>query len=476
MFSKTLSSRKWLVAVVAFATAFPVVASAGGEGAIPVTEEPILPHIVLLLLDDGRADTLKYMPNVRRLLVRPGLRFTNGYVVNPVCCPSRASILTGAYSHTTGVYTNKANSPFGGFAAFDDDSTIATWLQAAGYRTGLFGKYMNGYRRTTYVPPGWDRWFATYGAGGNSAYYNYTAVSDGIERHYGSKPSDYGQTVLQREAASFIRSTDPSQPVFVYWATPAPHAPATPSLRDRKSFTSLAPWRPAGYDETDVSDKPIHVQVHPRIDRALAREIDGFRLAQIRSLQATDRAIERIVEALRETDRLSNTMIVFTSDNGYLWGEHRLHSKSEIYEEAVSVPFVVRYDPMIDRARAEDSVALNIDLAPTFAELAGIEAPDAEGRSLLPILRSSAAPRHRAFLIEHLGNGHGQFAPTFCAIHTEGYVLVRYASGEEELYDLARDPHQLENRDGWSQYRDRRRTLRAQLRTLCDPLPPGFSF
>jgi hypothetical protein len=153
MFRKTIGSRTWLIAVVMFATTFPVVTFAEGEGPIPqgsMTTTP--PNIVLILTDDQRADTLRFMPNVQRLLVRNGISFTNGYVVNPVCCPSRASILTGDYSHTTMVYTNHPGRPFGGFPAFDDDSTIGTWLHNDGYHTGLFGKYLNGYGNQ-YVPP-----------------------------------------------------------------------------------------------------------------------------------------------------------------------------------------------------------------------------------------------------------------------------------------------------------------------------------
>jgi len=475
MFRKTLGSRTWLVAVVMFATTFPIVASAEGEGPIPqgsMTTTP--PNIVLILTDDQRADTLRFMPNVQRLLVRNGIAFTNGYVVNPVCCPSRASTLTGDYSHTTMVYTNHPGRPFGGFPAFDDDSTIGTLLQDGGYHTGLFGKYLNGYGNE-YVPPGWDRWFATYGGG---AYFDYTAVSDGVEEHYGSDAADYGTTVLQREAVSFVRGTDPAQPLFMMWATHGPHRPATPQPRDRKAFSSLPRWRPRGYDEGNVSDKPAFMRSHSPIDRATARDIDRFRIQQIQSLQAVDRAIASIVGALDDADRLENTLIVFTSDNGMLWGEHRLDGKGMVYEESVSVPFVVRYDAVIDRARKEDHLVLNIDLAPTFAEAAGVDAPAMEGRSLLGLLRSASASRtwRHAFLIEHLGREGGRNAPTFCAAHTQRYVLARYSTGEEELYDLARDPHQMRNVARATRYEEQRRALRAALRRLCDPMPPGFSF
>jgi arylsulfatase A-like enzyme len=471
MFSKFLSSRAWLVALVTFATAFPIVPLAEGEVPIPQGSRMSLPNIVLILTDDQRADTLPYMPNVQRLLVDQGIRFSNGYVVNPLCCPSRASILTGAYSHTTGVYTNDPDM-HGGFPAFRDGSTIATWLQAAGYRTSLFGKYLNGYGVTTYVPPGWDRWFATFR---NGAYFDYAAVADGDPMQFGQDPADYGTTVLRDRAVSFIRGTEESQPLFMYFAPHAPHEPAIPERRDRDAFISESPRQSISFDERDTSDKPANVRRLARIDAQTRREIDEFRLDQIRSLQSVDRSVAAVVDALEDTGRLENTMIVFTSDNGMFWGEHRLRGKSQVYEEAIGVPFVVRYDAMIETPRVDRSLVVNIDLAPTFAELAGVGAPGAEGRSLLPRLRSSSSPWRDAFLVEHMAKG-SFGAPTFCAIHTDRFVLVRYSTGEEELYDLVRDAHQMENVAGSARYEEQRGSLRGRLRMLCDPLPPGFSF
>ena len=450
----------------------PIGSASPDRAAAPPPASSGPPSVVLIVTDDHRADTLRFMPNVRRLLVGQGIRFDAGYVVNPVCCPSRATALTGQYSHSTGVYTNRASRSHGGFPAFRDDSTVATWLQAAGYRTALIGKYLNGYGRGTsaYVPPGWDRWFVTFGDGG---YFDYSASVDGRVVRFGSDASDYGTTVLRREAVSFIRASDASQPLFLLWAPHAPHAPAIPARRDRSAYPSLEPWRPTSYDEEDVTDKPAHVATRPTLDADERASLDAFRLGQIRSLHSVDRSVAAIMEALDATGRLGNTMIVFTSDNGMLWGEHRLQGKSEVYEEAISVPFVVRFDPLIDEPRTDDHLVLNLDLAPTFADLAGVAAPGAEGRSLLPLLASSDGRWRTSFLIEHLGLDGGRRAPTFCAIHTRRSVFVRYATGEEELYDLARDPHQMTNRAGWTRYASLRRKLLAELRTLCDPQPPG---
>jgi N-acetylglucosamine-6-sulfatase len=435
--------------------------------------QPARPNIVLVVTDDQRVGTLRYMPNVRQVLGRRGISFTHAYVVNPTCCPSRASILTGNYSHTTNVYLNDPRQAYGGLPAFDDSATIATMLQDAGYRTGLFGKYLNGYR-SEYVPPGWDRWFATFGNGG---YYDYVASSDGDLIRFGHAPADYGTDVLRDAVVSFIRRTRASTPLFAYVAPHAPHKPAIPAPGDEGLFASLAPFRPRSYDEADVSDKPAHMQGMHRIDEAAAAKIDRFRRAQLRALQAVDRAVADIVHELRSSGRLSNTLIVLTSDNGMLWGEHRLDGKGVIYEEAVRVPFLVRYDALIDRARTDDSLVLNIDLTPTFAEAAGIPLPQADGRSLLPLLGSPGAEWRDAFLIEHLrAGGHERLAPTFCAVHTGQYVLARYMTGEQELYDLDRDPLEMVNRSGRVRYAGIQETLLGELRSLCDPVPPGYAF
>ena len=429
------------------------------------------PDILLILTDDQRFDTLWSMPTIQSELVAKGVEFTKGYVSNAVCCPSRATILTGQYSHSTGVYTNKPRQPHGGFNAFRDRSTVATWLHAAGYRTAMLGKYLNGYRGT-YVPPGWDRWFATWDGGG---FYGYMANSDGTVRTFGDDPSDYGTDVLARRAMTFIRTTDPDRPLFLYFAPHAPHEPAAPAPGDGRAFSDLPLWRPPSYDEEHVAEKPAYIRGEPRLSGAVRGAIDRFRLDQYRSLLAVDRAVSAILGTLAETGRLSNAMIVFMSDNGMLWGEHRWRKKLVPYEESIHVPFVVRADSLITEPRRDQHLVVNIDLAPTFAALAGTGAPGVEGRSLLPLLSSTWAPWRSDFLLEHMKTGE-RGVPTSCGVHTGRFVYVDYVTGEEELYDLARDPHELSNRAGQADYRDIRQALRHRLVELCDPLPPGFAF
>jgi N-acetylglucosamine-6-sulfatase len=437
----------------------------------PSASATMTPNIVLILTDDQRWDTLWAMPRVQRDLVARGVDFRKAFVVNPVCCPSRSTILTGEYSHSTGVYTNHAREPYGGFPAFDDSVTIATVLSDAGYRTGLFGKYLNGYR-TDYVPPGWDRWFATYGNGG---YYNYEATDNGVQRSYGSRRADYGTDVLARHAVDFIGHTQDDQPLFLYLATHAPHFPAVPDSGDGNAFARLAPFRPRSYNESNVSDKPAWVRSMPTLTPNKRAAIDAFRVAQCRSLLAVDRAVGSIVDELDATGRLSNTMIVFASDNGFHWGEHRLFGKGSPYEESIRIPLVVRDDAIADSDRVDGQhLALNLDLAPTFADLAGVDLPGAEGSSLVPILKDGHASWRHDFLVEHLNLG-GAGAPTFCEVRERDFVYIRYGTGERELYALRSDPRELDNAVARFRGGSIFSRLKRQLRGLCDPPPPGYS-
>ncbi len=437
------------------------------------------PNIVLVLSDDQRWDTLWAMPIVQSELVDKGVEFTNGFVVNPICCPTRTSILTGAYSHSTDVYRDL--SPHGGFDTFtrrgEDRSTITTWLHSSGFRTALIGKYLNGYtsKNAGYVPPGWDRWVAFTSQRGNGDYYDYDLSVDGASRSYGSSESDYSTDVLARDAVRFIRSTDPSRPLFLDFAPNAPHQPATPAPRYAEAFSDLLPWRPASYNEADVSDKPAYVQALPLLDVSQQAETDAFRIDQYRTLLSLDDAVGAILGALRETGRLSNTLFVFTSDNGVLWGEHRWTHKSVPYEESIRVPMVVRYDRLISEPRTDPHLVADIDLAPTFAAAAGVPSPNAEGKSFLSLLDSSSSKWRSGFLIEHLPSQTVE-VPTYCALRSRHFLYVAYATGEEELYDLRTDPYELENIVSDSAYGSVLDARRARLRALCDPPPPGDTF
>ena len=308
------------------------------------------------------------MPTVQSQLVDRGVTFANAFVVNPVCCPSRASTLTGRYSHSTGVYNN--NGPYGGWPSFRtrERSTIATWLEGGGYRTGFFGKYLNNYGGP-FVPPGWSRWVA-FAPPNAENYYTYRLNIDGTMVDYGSDPGDYSTDVLAGEASSFIRGAG-AAPLFVLFAPFAPHGPPTPAPRHEGAFAGLPPWRPASYNEPNATDKPAWVRSLAPLTAGDGAAVDAFRRGQLESLLAVDDAVGELLDALADTGRLDETLFVFTSDNGYLWGEHRWRSKVVAYDESIRVPLVVRYDGVAQTAATSPRLVANIDLAPTFAQAGG---------------------------------------------------------------------------------------------------------
>lgn len=426
------------------------------------------PSVVLIVTDDQRWDSLWAMPIVGRELVERGVTFVNAFASNPLCCPSRSSILTGLYSHSTGMWRN--NPPYGGWSSFDDSVTIATRLDALGYDTGLFGKYLNGYwdgAAMGYVPPGWDRWVAF----SRSGYYNYDVSIDGALVSRGSSAEDYSTTYLASEAASFIRAS--SDPVFVYYAPYAPHGPAVPAASHTAAFADLPPWRPPSWNEFDVSDKPSWLRERAGLGTATVAVKDARRIDQHRTLLSVDEAVGTIVQALADTERLDDTLIVFMSDNGLSWGEHRWYGKLVPYEESIRIPMVMRYDPAATTPRTDLGMALNIDVAPTILELVGLDI-DVDGRSLLPALSGGSLEEREGFLIERLRK-EGVVVPSYCGVRTRRFKYVYYETGEEELYDLLLDPHEMANVARAEDYVGVVADLRTRLTTLCDPPPPGLS-
>ena len=456
-------ARRLLLLVAALAL-LPIVSPASAGGRARVTT----PNVIVILMDDQRVGTDEAMQYSTADISDLGVRFTNAFVPLPMCCPSRTSLLTGNYSHTTGVWTN--GLPFGGFAAFDDRSTIATWLHGAGYRTGLFGKYLNGYGNEgpdPYVPPGWDTW-AAYHADESYSDFSWIDETGAVT----TDTTDYATYFFANRAAAFVRSTPPGTPLFLYFAPFAPHTPAVPAPEDALTFADLPDWRPPSFNERDLTGKPSYVQAQPRFTRAERRAIDALRIDQYRSMYSTDRAISWIIGALADTGRLGDTIVVFTSDNGFLWGEHRLTGKSVPYDMATRVPLSIRYDAAGWRGTRNALVA-NVDIAPTIAELAGLTPPRTDGRSLVGVLDGSAASVRSTLVMEHSGTPQ---APPYCGVRTAKYLFVHYADGFEELYRYAEDPYELVNRAGARAAADIVSTLRNRAIRLCSPTPPRFSW
>ena len=414
------------------------------------------PNIVFILTDDQRFDTIDathsidgvtpVMPTVMSEIVNKGVRFENSFVTTALCAPSRASLLSAKYSHTTGVHDNGGSD--GGFAAFDDVSTIPVWLKAAGYHTGLYGKYINGYNGAApYIPPGWDEWHAFK----QVSYFDYTLENNGAEVAYGSADADYSTDVLRDLAVQFIHDASSQQPFFLYFAPKAPHAPATPAPRHAGMFSSLPPWRPPNYNEADVSDKPAWVQAIAPWGANKQNNQDAFDRKQLESLQAVDEAVAALLQALTDIGQIDNTIIVFASDNGYSWGSHRWEPKQCEYEECMRVPLAIRYKALAPLPRVESGFGLNIDHGLTLAELAGaIPDPGADGVSMVRLLDGTATTWRTDFLQEHWDSTAGDETdvgsiPTYAEVRGIPWKYNELVTGETELYDIVTDPYELSN-------------------------------
>jgi arylsulfatase A-like enzyme len=472
-------SKTRLASVVAVGTAVGLTLGAlagGGTPVVPTAGAAVKPNILFVLTDDLDLGELAQMPNLQSKLAAKGVTFSNNFVSVSLCCPSRSTTLRGQYSHNTGVKTNGGAN--GGFATAHangiETSTVATWLHGAGYRTALIGKYLNGYPNTvsdTYVPPGWDEWYSSV-KGNPYSEYNYTLNENGTLVAYGSKAKDYGNTVYTKKTQDFVtRAAQAGQPFFAYLAVYAPHSPSTPAPQDVDDFPGATAPRPPNYNEADVSDKPAWVQAKPLLTAAAQTKIDTQYRKRIQSLQAVDRSIGKLITTLKNNGQLANTYIVFTSDNGFHLGQHRLpQGKQTAYEEDIHVPLIVR-GPGVPAGATRAHITGNIDYAPTFAALAGATVPAfVDGRSFASLLGANPPAvstwRH-TYLVEHWTQAGAEAAgagpqepadldqaaapaaangiPEFHAVRTARYTYTELVTGEKELYDHSVDPYELNN-------------------------------
>lgn len=412
------------------------------------------PNIVLILTDDMRADDLAYMPAVQSLLVGQGVRLTNFLATNPSCAPARASILRGQYAHNHGVMRSKGD--IGGIDQFlsdgDEDSTIATWLHAAGIRTALVGKYLNGYglsAELTYIPPGWSDW-----AGVTREGYTRFEINEGgkLVRYRSKGESEvYSTDVLAQLAVDFVAEAAQAEDPFFLLITPrAPHGPAEPASRHLSAFADVTIPQTPAMNEADVSDKPAWIASLPPLTDMDRAEMDTYNRSRLQTLLAVDDLVARLVSELEEAGVLETTYILFSSDNGYSLGEHRvMREKGSAYTESSVLPLVVR-GPGIAPGTTLDVLASQADLAPTFAEWAGVSVPEfVDGRSLASILAGSPVPAdwRQVALIEHAESEFDETGrkPTWAALHGTQFLYTSYNTGEQELYDLRVDPYEIDN-------------------------------
>jgi arylsulfatase A-like enzyme len=480
------------------------------------------PNIVVIMTDDQEdTGSMAYMPKVHALLAERGTTFANSFANLSLCCPSRVSFLTGQAAHNHGIKSNSV-AKGGGWQSFKDKegNTLPVWLKSAGYNTALIGKYLNGYGKVkpggeqnhyaagaggakhegepsaqgtldyciallrklanifakstnpeaAWVPAGWDRWFAF----DQISYYNYRINDNGTILKFGKQASDYSTDVLKYRAMQYIKDQSAAtKPFFLFVATKAPHGigeevggeevegPATPSPSYAQKFLDVGlPANPA-LNEQDVSDKPRWVRNAPSLDADAKQRLETIYRAELQSLQSVDDLVEAIVNALQSANKLNDTIIVFTSDNGFMYGDHRLESKIVPYEGSIRVPLVIR-GPDIPENQTRNELVNNLDLVATIEDVAGATpglTPD--GRSLRPLFAGDSVPWREALLAE---GGDDTASPTrrFAAVRTATRKYVKYDDGFEELYDLAADPYELENKAGDATFAADLTTLRRQ--------------
>lgn len=439
------------------------VAPASSPGRTAAAAALARPSVVLILTDDQSMDAIPRMPYLNSQT--DWHTFTRAYVNNSLCCPARATTLTGQYDTRTGVVHNAAT------AQFRDARTLAVWLQSAGYRTGLYGKYLNGYpsvfgKGDTYVPPGWSDWRAVFGPNALSQY-NYSLNENGVIKTYGGTTADYLVDVLRRRVVDFIRTTPSNQPLFAYVTPTSTHEPWRPAPRHASLFKGLTMPRYPNSNEADVSDKPAWVRALPRLDMTVQ---DNHRRRAWRAAQAVDDAVREIDAALAAAGRLDETVLIFTTDNGYSFGSHRWDIKRCEYEECHHVPLLIRYPGR--PAQTDGRLVSNVDLARTIADLAGLTPGiTQDGRSLVPLLTGATVNWRTGVLQhwpggDHLGSSTDRPVPASYGIRTQNYRYVELATGERELYDLRTDPYELQNVADTAAYASVQSDLKAQLDAL----------
>lgn len=433
-----------LALALALALSLPFATAAAAASPAP------RPNILIVYTDDQRWDCLGLAghpflktPHIDRI-GREGARFAHAFTTTPVCSPSRASFLTGQYKHTHGVLGNEDST-----ALSHRLGTFPRLLQAAGYRTGYFGKWHMG--GSGAPRPGFDRWVSVDGQG---TYINPSLNVDGQP----VKTEGYFADIVTDHAARFIdEAGNSSAPFCAIVAHKGPHSPFTPAPRHAKLFANRTiERRPNSRD--DLSGKPALAQPlpgWPRVGPGTGPGDDQVR-EQLATLAAIDEGVGRLLALLEHRGELDRTFVLFTSDHGYFWGEHGLGDKRAAYEEALRVPLLVRYPPLAAAGTVSGALVLNIDIAPTLLTLAGVAAPAAmQGKSFLPLLgparsASSDAEFRAAFLAEYSHEADQPRIPTWRAVRTPRWKYIQYPTlpGMDELYDLTADPLEMRNLAG----------------------------
>jgi N-acetylglucosamine-6-sulfatase len=423
------------------------------------------PNIIFILTDDLSSNLVQYMPNVLNM-EKNGTSFSNYFVTDSLCCPSRTSILTGEFPHNSGVFENTgADGGFSAFVAHNDTAhTYAVSLHGAGYDTAMMGKYLNGYVPThkapgagiPSVPAGWSQWDV---AGNGYPEFNYQLNQNRTVLSYGSQPKDYLTDVLSQRATSLVDTAAAAHtPFALEVASFAPHSPYVPAPQDANLFPNLQAPRTPAFGATDTQGDPKWLQGYKPLTTANINSINADFRKRVQSVQAVDRMIGALALEVAAKGLTKSTYFVFSSDNGFHMGEHRLlPGKMTAFDTDIRVPLVV-VGPGVPHGRTVSELAENIDLAPTFDDLAGVPIPPTvDGTSLMPLLLGGSVSNwRRAVLVEHVGQDNDASDPDFQpiangdppsyqAVRFHDSVYVEYVDGEREYYNTKADPDELKN-------------------------------
>ncbi|HEX2233252.1 MAG TPA: sulfatase [Thermoleophilaceae bacterium] len=475
MFQPSVRARLIVLALLALV----LVAGVAPAGA----QAPERPNVLVLMTDDQTADSLAVMPNVQQLLMAQGTTFDRSFVNFSLCCPSRATYLTGQYTHNHGV--RGLAPPIGGYTRLDASNYLPQWMREAGYLTAHLGKYLNGYGLNNLdpreVPSGFDDWHGSIDPT-TYEFFHYTLNDNGrLNAHgTGGPPPVYQTDFYASRASELITDYAASgRPFYFTVAFVGPHhggprevddpgAIRTPAVapRHRDQFAGVPLPQPPNFNEADVSDKPATIRRRPPFTPERIAQIQEAYQQRLESLMSVDDAVGQIMSTLERTGELQNTLVIFTSDNGFLHGEHRVgFGKVYLYEPSIRVPLIMR-GPGVPAGQRRRQLVTNADLSPTILDATGARAgKPQDGRSLFPLLRDRALEWGRDVLI------YGR-NPRYNAIRTYRYVYARHASGETELYDLRRDPFELNNLNADPRYRLVRNELSRRLRTLAACVGP----
>lgn len=424
------------------------------------------PNIILVITDDQPISSVSYLPELNARLIERGVTFRNSYTTTPVCAVSRASTLRGQYAHNTNIIKNdNAAERFRSLGLAGD--TLGTRMREAGYLSGFFGKFLNSYHAVSgWEPPGWDRWMGLVSPLDESGPHDFNV--DGNVRTISGLLS----SVLTSKAIEFMQhSVEAGAPFIALLCPTAPHGPYGPAPRHEHAFDGVPlPWVPS-FNEADVSDKPEWVRSIPPLTLSEQAEIRRVWEMKLEELLSVEDMLAGLDAFLEDSGEMGNTHVIYTTDNGFFLGEHRLSAKGHLYEEAVRVPLAWRGPGVQERAQRDELVS-NVDLMPTLLDLAGAQPPEyCDGRSLAPLLRGETPPWRDALLLEWLSPPDRFSATTWSAVRTLGDTLgnalyAEHSTGERELYDLTSDAYELENLANSGEYASRMEAMRTRLAAL----------